>query len=298
MDCMKKLATKWGCVPHILLQLLKRPRDEEGIKMNVVDVVAKATQEPTLVFDALANCNNSVIPGLSTVFFIKPTSKTHRTCHFVYVPTCWLISQVLDGLAHQQDNTKTAFFTAMLDHPHTQSMSHWIFEDIVHYSLTHGGSFTIHWYDQGIVQALHIPPLVTYTAQADLNYPPPFYWRPSSSKFPGIDSAIFTVDHVYVIQATIRKKQHAPEIGLMQLWNSVPQAKRALTWKLVFLGFHDDQVKAVSKPFATKLKISQQDHLPVGWLTVPFGSFVSEYLVSSDFDHGGLLNFVLSGIQT
>lgn len=117
----------WPC-PTYFTTAPKVPQVGIDLEQQVISAVHQATQEPHFVFGAVAN--GSMITGLSTVFFIRPKSKTCRTLHFICVPTDWLLSQVVDGLACRQRDARAEFFSAMLAYERTYLASGWIFEEM------------------------------------------------------------------------------------------------------------------------------------------------------------------------
>ena len=111
---MNALTEKWGPVPRILLRILEDPRDEVYFESEVAHAINVAIQNPRSVFVAIADHNSSTtFSASSTVFFIKPESKSHRDLHSAYVPTHWLISQLADRLVREKEDARVEFFHAI-----------------------------------------------------------------------------------------------------------------------------------------------------------------------------------------
>lgn len=270
---------------------------------NVINAARKAVQDPESAVNALVNLDN---PALLSIFFIRPTNKAdiHHNIHIIYIPTHWLISQIVKAIITQIDVAQIEFFNVLNGYPKTHSTASQIFEEFIHHFLANGKSFTIHWYDTqtqaGSSKTLSLPHLHTYTDVGSLATPSPFYWHPSSHHYPGIDGAIVTKDHVYVIQATIQwHGDKSLQVGVDQLWQSMPPAKKSLDWSLLFVGPTENQTKAVSRPYIHELRIGNSEdtrqqkkaritartHLPVGGVSVFPTIPGSEYMVSNEIHH-------------
>ena len=99
------LAEKRGPVPRILLRILEDPRDEVYFEWGIACAINVALQDPRSVFAAITNHNSSTtFSASSTVFFVKPESKSQHTLHSAYVPTHWLIHGLADGLVRQKED--------------------------------------------------------------------------------------------------------------------------------------------------------------------------------------------------
>lgn len=245
-------------------------------------IVLEAVKDPDATIRALLNLDNTVNSGLSTIFFFKPfvwEGQIFRSIHTVYFPTPWIIDKLTVELNRHQAVKKVEFFNTLCVHPSTRSAAGWVFEDFIHRYLVHAKSITIHWYSEASSRTLDLFPeaLDTRTTNADLKSSAPFYWRPASLTNPGIDGAIITKEHVYLIQATISREHSSPQEGIDQLWHYMPQDKKVLEWKLLFIGPVADQMEEVSSKYANCLEVGDRDtraavqrdgilrkHLPVG----------------------------------
>ena len=110
---VKTLTEKWGPVPRILLWILRNPRAKVYSESEVASAINVAIRGPRSVFAAIANHNSlTAFSVSSTVFFIKPESKSHRSLRSAYVPTRWLISRLAGRLVRQKEDTWVEFFNA------------------------------------------------------------------------------------------------------------------------------------------------------------------------------------------
>ena len=145
----KALAKKWGPVPRTLLLILEIPRAEVNLEREVSGAIEKAVRNPGSIFaDVNGFDSSTTFSDLSRVFFIKPKPNTHRSLHFLYVPTLWLTSRLVDELIHKKEDVRAKFFNEM--HLRSFNISDCTFMEIVRCFLARGEFFTIRWYDQEI----------------------------------------------------------------------------------------------------------------------------------------------------
>ncbi|KAI9462581.1 hypothetical protein HD554DRAFT_2316319 [Boletus coccyginus] len=227
---IKTLLTLWGPIPRTLIMSLD---DDESQKVYE-GKVAQALRDPDTVVNAIFALDNTISPESSTVFFVSPLKEEniiYRRVHTVFVPTRWLLNMLLVGLGRHHAAKQMEFFRALSSHPSTRSVAGWVFEELVHEFLVRASSISVHWSDKDKTSVLKLPSSGMLTTYADLNPPPPFYWRPGKPNNQGVDSAIVTNNHIYAIQTTISCKHTTPQDGLDNLWRSMPQDKKALKWK-------------------------------------------------------------------
>ncbi|KAG6379458.1 hypothetical protein JVT61DRAFT_11938 [Boletus reticuloceps] len=256
INSMTELAIQYGSMPGVVTTILQDPGLEDFHRGVVMEDVGKTLSDPTTVIKALLQVDNPPT-GPSTVFFIRPYRDgdgIKRTMHEVLIPTPWLADQLVISLNDNQKIEKANFVELLASDKRTRSAAGWVYEATVHELLDQTTSITVRWYD-GPPQTISFPrPLETRSTDPDLNSAPPFYWRPPRSNQAGIDGAIFAEDHVYLIQATISRNHPSPQNGIWKFWNDVPEDKRRLPWKLIFIGPSDDQINQASAKYSRSLQ--------------------------------------------
>jgi len=278
---MRTLVDKWGPVPRTLIRSLVNEEPYENS-------VAQAMANPDTVITAVLNLDNTINPGSSTVFFVKPRKAEniiYRSTPTVIVPTRWLVNKLVVELGRHQAAKQMEFFRALCANPNTRSSAGWVFEEIVHEFLVRASSISVRWGDKDETSVLKLPSSGVLSTYAALNSRPPFYWRPSNPNDPGVDGAIVTDDHIYVIRGTISRNHMTPQDGVDSLWRSMPQDKKALKWEMLFVGSTETQAKEVAAPYARGLTVGDsstrgKQHVPVGWFSI-FSN------VSCSLHHGG-----------
>ncbi|KAI9463500.1 hypothetical protein HD554DRAFT_2175595 [Boletus coccyginus] len=106
---ISKLAEKWGPVPRALLRSCSTPEEQTAYQNAIKNTCTIATQEPNIVMHAITSFNAPLDLGLSNVLFIKPGGKDiiHRSYYSVFVPTCWIQSQLGKQLILEADEPGT-----------------------------------------------------------------------------------------------------------------------------------------------------------------------------------------------
>ena len=151
VERMETLASQWGPVPDTLLCLLREPLTEWYFQREAATAINQAIQNPRSFFAAIADHNTSIpCSDSSSLFFIKPKSKTDRYLHSAYVPTCWLMSRLVDVLIRKVEHVKARFLDAISDYFRIGFISGSSFTEIIRCFLARGENFTIRWYDQEI----------------------------------------------------------------------------------------------------------------------------------------------------
>jgi len=214
---------------------------------------------------------------LSTVFFIKPLKQDNTICRdreTIFIPTHWLCDQLLKALDHKMATKKVELYHELADYPTTRLAAGWIFEAILHKYLVCAKSIHVQWCGK------------TSPQDIKLHSPTPIYWCPDN---PGVNGAIITRDHVYVLQVTISHQHSTPQLGVDKLWHAMSQDRRVLEWKLLFVGDVESQSREVSELYADGLMVGDEQtreegriprhHLPVGWFSYSPGK-VSDTMVS------------------
>ena len=259
---MKTLARQWGHVPRTSRLSMTQPQYKAWYEGELSGIVEDIVNAPETAMRAILNLDNPINPGSSHVFFIEPKKEndviTHRNLFTVFVPS-GLVEQLAMTLARCQPAKKVEFFHTLCVRSETRSAAGWIFEQVVHDFLIRTKSITIRWFDEEqSSQTLELRSLDMHTVNTDLSAPPPFYWRPDSQNYPGIDGAIVTNDHVYVIQATTSRKHGILQEGVDLLWQAMPQSKKVLQWKCLFVGPEETQTVAVSASYARCLMVGDR----------------------------------------
>jgi hypothetical protein len=285
MERFETLLDRWGPVPRTLVTAFISQQNERTYEAMVNESVVAAVKAPDATIRAMLNLDNAVNPGSSKIFFIKPLREQGtilRSVHTVYVHTPWLVNKLAQELSREQAVKNVEFFHVLSAYSKTRSAAGWIFEEIIHEFLVRTKSIDAHWYgdESPCTLELSLDGLDTRTTTTELKSSPPFYWRPGNPTDPGIDGAIITLDHVYLIRATISREHSSPQEGVDSLWHSMPQDKKTLKWKLLFIGPVADQTEAVSAKHARCLEVGDKltraavgrggilrDHLPVGRLS-------------------------------
>ncbi|KAI9462576.1 hypothetical protein HD554DRAFT_1450554 [Boletus coccyginus] len=270
---IRTLLDMLGPVPRTLITSVANDQVVKVYESHVTEAMG----DPDAVTKALLKLDNTINPGSSGIFFVSPLKEEdiiYRGVHTVSIPTRWLVNKLVVELGRHHAAEQMKFFRALSSHPRTRSSAGWVFEEIVHEFLVRAGSVSVHWYDKNNTSVVKLPPGVLNT-YADLNAPPPFYWRPDDPSNRGVDSAIVTNDHIYVIQTTISRKHTTPQDGLNNLWRSMPQDKKALKWAMLFAGETESQTKEVSAPYARSLTVGdartrKKDKVlaQVGWFSI------------------------------
>ena len=73
-----------------------------------------------------------------------------RYLYSTYVPTCWLMSQLVDDLVRGGEDVRAKFFDTISDYFRTGFISSSMFKEIIRCFLARGKNFTIRWYDHEI----------------------------------------------------------------------------------------------------------------------------------------------------
>ena len=237
---------------------MSRPHHKARYQVDLNRIVEDVVEKPDTATMAILNLDSPINPGSFYVFFIKPMKENGVIHNFytVFVPS-GLVEQLVMALGRSQAAKKVEFFRTLSVDPKTRSAAGWIFEQVVHDFLLRTKSVTITWFDEEqSSQTVQLPDLDMRTMGNDLNLSRPFYWRPGDQNYPGINSAIVTNDHVYVIQASITSREHGtPQAGVDELWKAMPQSRKELQWKCLFVGPDEAQTKAVSALYARCLKV-------------------------------------------
>ena len=66
----------------------------------------------------------------------------------------------------------------------------------------------------------------------------PFYWKSSTSNFPGIDSVLYDGNSIFAIQSAISATHRSAGTGLDQISTCLPAAFREREWHLVHVTPH------------------------------------------------------------
>ena len=157
VERMATLAGKWGPVPRALLFILEVPQYEACCEREAAKAIIQAVQNPASLFAAIADHDTSTpYSDSSSVFFIRPESKADRYLHSAYVPTSWLMNQLVDGLVCRRVDMRAEFFDAISDYFRIGFISDSLFTEIIRCFLARGENFTIRWYDQDIATCGHV----------------------------------------------------------------------------------------------------------------------------------------------
>jgi hypothetical protein len=180
--------------------------------------------------------------GLSSkVFFVRPGNTRNKAV--LEIPTGEIWKLLTTAITVRSNADLIDFFALMSSHRQTRAAAGWMFETHMHAKLSTPGS-EITLYDKNgqetIISAAHrIPGPLNQLPLAT----PPFYWQPSESNFPGIDSILCAGDHVYAFQATISARHKEAWPGLAKVAQYLPKGSK--TWHLVFAGLTSAAVESV-----------------------------------------------------
>ncbi|KAF8434075.1 hypothetical protein L210DRAFT_3553990 [Boletus edulis BED1] len=269
---MLSLAREYGPVPATLREISVNPGLRDQFRGMVEGSISLAVANQDTLIRGIVAMSHPPDAAPSRIFFIRPlrksdTIRVSRNTYEVYVPTKTLVDKLVARISDSGDARGAEFFYMMTINHRCHSVGERIFELVVHQFFIRTKSITIHWYnDHQALQTIAFHE--TLDTDSDLNSALSFYWRPRESNYPGIDGAIFTEDHVYLIQATMSGDRPSLQEGVDKLWNDVPSKKRKLQWKMVFVGPFEDRIAQVAATHAQRLQYGAagtRSHLPVGW---------------------------------
>ncbi|KAF9242008.1 hypothetical protein BU15DRAFT_44449 [Melanogaster broomeanus] len=261
IERMVHLANEWGPSPR---QLLEIGNDEEmehsfqrHINASASDFVSNAGQ----VISSLSLLDFPLgKTGPSSLIFIRPRrdgpERVFRMECEVYVPTTTILHFITRALLKQDAHIRLQFFSATGSHASMRSAAGYVFEQWVHTRFISGDNVNCTWLNADPSNSDSLPPTLATTPQlistnTELrSHPPPFYWRPVSSNFPGIDGLLCCRDDVYAIQCTISEKHRSPLKGL-RTFQKIIGKRRGLSWRVLFVGESKSQATAAAKAHIT-----------------------------------------------
>ncbi|KAF9225003.1 hypothetical protein BS17DRAFT_827727 [Gyrodon lividus] len=276
VERMTAFSTAWGGVPRMLLDLFDSPASESDFESKIsvaaTHAIASApTFIPTLKQLNIENTGPSCI-------FIKPRQDSngciYRRQPIVYVPTPRIVDILATTLRHHDAHVKTSFFTIMESHSTTCGSAGAIYECWFNSLFCSGESIEYRWHGENIPHTLQLPIRLACTNDELKNTALPFYWIPSNTNFPGIDGVTLAYDHP------------TPH----QLQALLPEAKKALRWKVLFVGPNEAQVLKASNKWSRKLTIGtphRRTSVPVGWCALdPIASDITYIICTSQCEAG------------
>ena len=251
----------------------------------------------------------------SSIIFVRPSDPLssgyhHRGFCVPWIPTKRIATAIAAMLRGQDAATQAAFFRQMSEHALSRSTAGWIFETWVHTRLLMAGPVPCFWHStppgDGFLPTLLPENLIQGTVDVLRGRPldQPFYWKPSASNLPGIDSVLYDGNSIFAIQSAISATHRSAETGLDQISTCLPAAFREREWHLVHVTPHVSTAHELMRGALS---------LPSTWSKVPIGactiSLTSAHSLVSDcflrllvaillmFDVIGLLRARVYGYQ-
>ncbi|KAF9231549.1 hypothetical protein BU15DRAFT_55981 [Melanogaster broomeanus] len=245
--------------------------------------------------------------GPSSLVFIKPKrdgpDQVLRMRCEAFVLTTRIEHSIAKALLKWDALTRSQFFRATSSYASMKSTAGYVFEQWVHACFLSRVKNCIPSSNSGsLLQTLvtaHPSQLISTDTEIKTQNPP-FYWRPPSSNFPGVDELLRHGDDVYAIQCTISRRHGSLLEGLRKLQKIIGK-NRGLSWRVLFVGSSESQATEVARPHLTLTESDSlgkrkrktdtdtdteevKKYIPVGMCVLPI---VSEYHTEEELD--GLL---------
>ena len=273
---MITLAQKWGSAPRALLKYIDL--EDWDIRNDYRNRAGGAVQKSKSMIDQGVQ-GDLPDDAPSTFFFVRPmkiSTGTHRRRLSVYVPTQTIRRILAEALQRQLNHIKLEFYNALSYHSSTRHAAGFIFEAWFHSFVVARKSIACKWVVQpegvgeGHVTIFPTAPVATDLLLAIKDAPasatPPYYWIPSKTNFPGIDSALVLEGEIFAFQVILGSKHTSPIAGLQDLRKMLPANLKDLPWRMVFVGPVEERVKQVAGHWAGQLILPPREgRLPVGY---------------------------------
>ncbi|KAF9234891.1 hypothetical protein BU15DRAFT_52015 [Melanogaster broomeanus] len=250
---MRDLALEWGPSPRQLLAIFNEKLSEPALQQRVDAAASEVVSNIQQVMDSLCSLDFPLgKTGPSLLIFIRP--KQDESGNFlrmlceVYVPTARLTRAIVRAILKRDANVMAQFFSATSSHAFMRGTAGYVFEQWVHARFISGASLDCTWLNcrsRSLPRTLPTarPSQLISTNTELKTHIPPFYWRPPSNNFPGIDGLLRHGDDVYAIQCTISQTHRSPLKGLRMLQKIIGTQPR-LSWRVIFVGETDKQAKS------------------------------------------------------
>jgi len=203
----------------------------------------------------------------STVFFLRRRKLDKEQFDYnkdvikVFIPTPRLISIFEEQRCKAGNHRALELFQALSSHALTRTATGWRHEMEVHRRLcTDGAALHISRSDvtMEILPSTNLLP-GTVSGLKQVSQGDTFYWMPSSSNFPGVDSVLGSmVDNelaIFTIQATIANDHTSPAEGITKVWrNFLPKIRAGCTWHYVVVANTNQAAQRFVEHFSEELK--------------------------------------------
>ena len=293
---MTTLVEKWGGVPRILMEFLRRGLTDVEIELSYKRFARRAVLKCREVLTAIAAKSfrdDSDAP--SQFYFCRPYNDAEtgmrRTLFGVSVPTRTLRRLLGEALQKQDDLHKLDFFHALRQPASTRQAAGYIYENWFHAYFSAGKPIECHWL-QGLngISSLSLTgmKLIEGNWGAVEVEDPPYYWV-APMNFPGIDGALILPEAICVFQVTISPSYSSPEGGMKKLETHLPADLKNLPWTVVFIGDHNSAIESVAKKCNKGLNI--------GWSHVDPVAEDITYRVCKVVDSSRIFSDALQGIS-
>jgi hypothetical protein len=271
---MTTLAKKWGTPPRGLLEYI--PLQNWEIRARYRNRAGQAVEQCKRMMDNGVQTNLPDDDPPSMFYFFRPMNMStgiYRQLPSLYVPTRTIRRILAEALREQDDPIKRQFYDALSCHPSTRRAANVIFETWFHSFFIAKKRIACTWVVQGSGDAIiQFPttPVATDRLPALKDAPasatPPYYWIPSKTGFPGIDSAFVLEGGIVAFQVTLGSDHTSPIVGLERLRKMLPAHLKDLPWGVVFVGPQEKRVKDVAEHWAGKLIFPiQEERIRVGY---------------------------------
>ena len=186
--------------------------------------------------------------GSSVIFVRRPLGDIGSEKAISFIPTRHLRQMFEIHCCRVANQHSLNLFCSLSSHALTRTAAGWAHEKAMHTRLGTAGTALAIFANgsQSTMQpsAIILPGTLGSLSGVELHES--FYWMPSSSNFPGVDSVLGTLDGgVYIIQATIATDHKDPKEGITKVWSSFNADVRAQrTWHYIVVA--DTQQTAAS----------------------------------------------------
>ncbi|KAI9462208.1 hypothetical protein HD554DRAFT_2289333 [Boletus coccyginus] len=273
------LAEKWGNIPRSLVKYIDE--DDWAVETSYRNNASRAVNASKIMLDQGRRLD---LPddAPSQFYFLRPMGSPARAISrefsCVIVPTQTIRCILAEALKAEDNLTRLRFYNALTHHPNTHQVAGFIFESWFHSFFVVHKMIDCQWVVQGHDNTIIQFPTTSTTAGMDLipatkNAPksatPPYYWIPSKTNFPGIDSALVLKDEIFVFQVIMSSVHTTPINGLQYFQEMLPHDLKNVHWRVVFVGPEEGPIKTVAKNWGGQLfPHKTMDHLVVGWSVV------------------------------
>jgi len=260
---------KWGpSVRNIVRSMdCARTKTDDTIKDEVQAAVDLACKEGLNIVTGSAMQHMPISDASSLIFLKRVPRKGELSRGQVFIPTEHLIEIFEEHRCKLEIEKSLDLFCLLSSHSVTRTAAGWIHEKCMHKRLSTGGADLLIF--QGSTQksirpsTLLLPGTLAGLGQADISKS--FYWMPSVSNFPGIDSVLGNKDgQIYTLQATIARNHKSPIDGIVKVWEQFPSAvQRQCTWHFVAVTNTEQAAKSYMKKYSQRLASFELGGRPV-----------------------------------